>query len=98
MEDVALRRELEEKKKLEGKWVEPKMTPKQKEAFAIQLDKEKLIRQRIQKIKTDLNPPLELLNSALKGQPKAFQSIVSNGSFLPLGIKMVFQTNSNFLN
>ena len=34
MEELELRKEIEAKRKREGKWVEPKLTPKQKEALA----------------------------------------------------------------
>lgn len=43
-EELALRRELEEKRRREGKIKEPEMTPKQKEAMRLQLEKEAAIR------------------------------------------------------
>lgn len=43
-EEIALRRELEEKKRREGKIKEPELTPKQKEAIRLQLEKEGVIR------------------------------------------------------
>jgi len=48
---MALRKELEEKRRKEGKSQEPKLTPKQKELLDQQLDKESLIRQRVSSIK-----------------------------------------------
>lgn len=43
-EELQLRRELEEKKRREGKGKEPELTPKQKEAVKLQLDKEAVVR------------------------------------------------------
>lgn len=43
-EELALRRELEEKKRKEGKIKQPELTPKQKEAMRLQLEKEGIIR------------------------------------------------------
>lgn len=43
-EELALRRELEEKRRREGKVKEPELTPKQKEALRQQLEKEAAIR------------------------------------------------------
>lgn len=44
---MALRRELEEKKRREGKLKEPELNPKQKEAMKAQLEKESTIRSRL---------------------------------------------------
>lgn len=43
-EELALRRELEEKRRKEGKVKEPELNAKQKEAMRIQLEKEAIIR------------------------------------------------------
>ncbi len=48
---MALRKELEEKRRREGKVQEPKLTPKQKELLDQQLEKESQIRQRVSSIK-----------------------------------------------
>ena len=79
---IALRRELEEKKKREGKWQEPKMTPKQKEAFNIQLEKETIIKNRLKALSDQLEPYLILFKHSLQGQPKAFASIICKSKFL----------------
>ena len=63
MEEIALRREIEEKKKREGKWQEPKLTPKQKEAFSIQLEKESIIKNRLKDLNAQLMPYLILLKA-----------------------------------
>jgi len=44
MEEMQMRRELEEKKKKAGKWKEPELTPKQKELIRLQMEKESVIR------------------------------------------------------
>ena len=77
-----MRRELEEKKKREGKWQEPKMTPKQKEAFNIQLEKEAIIKNRLKALSDELEPYLILFKHSLQGQPKAFASIICKSKFL----------------
>ena len=79
---IALRRELEEKKKREGKWQEPKMTPKQKEAFNIQLEKEAIIKNRLKALSDQLEPYLILFKHSLQGQPKAFAPIICRSKFL----------------
>ena len=89
MEDIALRREIEEKKKREGKWQEPKLTPKQKEAMNAQLEKESLVRNRVTNTKAFLTPYVHLLRASVKGKPKAFSSIIANGEFLPSLNKML---------
>ena len=55
MEELALRKEIEENKRREGKLTEPKLTPKQKEILDAQLEKEKVVRQRVAKIKHDVD-------------------------------------------
>jgi hypothetical protein len=55
MEEMALRKELEEKKRREGKLAEPKLTPKQKEMLDAQLEKEKAVRQKVAKLKNDVD-------------------------------------------
>ena len=73
---------MEEKKKREGKWQEPKMTPKQKEAFNIQLEKEAIIKNRLKALSDQLEPYLILFKHSLQGQPKAFASIICKSKFL----------------
>ena len=71
MEDIALRREIEEKKKREGTWQEPKLTPKQKEAKTAQLEKESLVRNRVKNTNAFLTPRLILLQASIKGNLKS---------------------------
>ena len=89
MDDIALRKELEEKKKREGKWQEPKLTPKQKEAMAIQLEKESLVRNRVKNNKAFLTPYLYILQASVKGKTKAFSSVIASNDFLPTLNKML---------
>ena len=89
MEDIALRREIEEKKKREGKWQEPKLTPKQKEAMNVQLEKESLVRNHVRDTKAFLTPYLYILQACVKGKPKAFSSIIPSDDFLPALNKML---------
>ena len=77
MEEIALRKELEEKRRREGKVVQPKLTPKQKEMLNAQLEKEAKTRAEVKAIKDRVEPALLLLASAVKGSPKVFASLVS---------------------
>ncbi|RZF42330.1 hypothetical protein LSTR_LSTR016272 [Laodelphax striatellus] len=54
-EEMALRRELEEKKRRQGKIKDPELTPKQKEALRIQLEKEAAIRKRLTEVSLGLS-------------------------------------------
>ena len=89
MEEIALRKEIEAKKKREGKWEEPKLTPKQKEALNAQLEKESGIRAKLSEIKENLLPNLTLLYSSLKGCPKAFATLIPAPKFLPALYKVM---------
>ncbi len=83
MEEIALRKEIEEKRRREGKLQEPKLTPKQKEAMANQLAKESEIRSRLTSIDSNLRPKILALASCLRGRPVAFASVLADGKFLP---------------
>jgi hypothetical protein len=50
LEELQLRRELEEKRRKQGKLKEPQLTPKQKEAVRLQLEKESTIRARLTEV------------------------------------------------
>lgn len=50
LEELQLRREIEEKKRKEGKVVEPKFTPKQVEAIKNQTIKEQAIRSKLTEV------------------------------------------------
>lgn len=49
-EELALRQELEEKKRKQGKGKDPELTQKQKEALRQQLEKESVIRDRLTQV------------------------------------------------
>ena len=85
MEDIALRKELEEKKRREGKLVEPKLTQKQKEVLEAHLEKEAATRKRLKEAKEKVTPPLALLSAAVAECPKAFVVAVGGSPkpFLP---------------
>nr|BAN20950.1 translational activator gcn1 [Riptortus pedestris] len=68
-EEIALRKELEEKKRKEGKLSQPELTPKQKEAVKIQLEKERAIRERLKKDEERLNKAVQLLSCIIAGAP-----------------------------
>ena len=83
LEEIALRKELEKKR---GK---REMTPKQKEAFKAQLEKESVIRSRLTCSRQNLWPILNLLRSSIKGQPKAYASFIGQGKFLSVMFKVL---------
>ena len=77
MEELALRKEIEEKRKREGKHVEPKLTPKQKELLNVQLEKERKTRAHVASIVDAVRPALSLLSAAVAAKPQFFSSVVS---------------------
>ena len=85
MEEIALRKELEEKKRREGKLIEPKLTQKQKEVLQAHLEKEAATRKRLKEAKEKITPPLALLSAAVAECPKAFVIAVGGSPkpFLP---------------
>lgn len=50
LEELQLRRELEEKRRKQGKLKEPQLTPKQKETLRLQLQRESAIRARLTEV------------------------------------------------
>ena len=77
MEEIALRKEIEEKRRREGKTVEVKLTPKQKELVNAQLEKEDSIREEVKEIKEGLDPILDLTALAVEANPRAFSGFIS---------------------
>lgn len=82
MEEIALRKELEEKKRREGKLVEPKLSPKQQEILDAQLEKESQIRQKVRTLKLQLDKIILLITAAIQGCPKGFTRVVGEGQLL----------------
>ncbi|XP_014262100.1 eIF-2-alpha kinase activator GCN1 [Cimex lectularius] len=68
-EEIALRKELEDKKRKEGKLTEPELTPKQKEMVKIQLEKEAFIRNRLRLAEDKLVKAYNILLAACQGAP-----------------------------
>ncbi|XP_039292554.1 eIF-2-alpha kinase activator GCN1 [Nilaparvata lugens] len=66
-EEMALRRELEEKKRRQGKIKDPELTPKQKEALRIQMEKEAAIRKRLTELNSDVARSVSMLLAATDG-------------------------------
>ena len=77
MEELALRKEIEEKRRREGKHVEPKLTPKQKELLNVQLEKERKTRAHVAAIVEAVRPALTLLSAAVAAKPRLFSSVIS---------------------
>ncbi len=74
MEELQLRRELEEKRKREGKYKEPELNPKQKEAIRLQMEKEGAIRSKVSILNAAVQQACSMLRAALDSVP----SILSN--------------------
>ena len=72
------------------------MTPKQKEAFSVQLEKEAIIKNRLKALVDQLEPYLILFKHSLQGQPKAFASIICRPKFLSTLHKVDFKKTYMF--
>lgn len=70
LEEIQLRREIEEKKRKEGKWKPPQLTPKQQEAIKNQTDKEKAIKNKLNMLNDNLMESVSLIHGASSGNPK----------------------------
>ncbi|XP_067121067.1 stalled ribosome sensor GCN1 [Centruroides vittatus] len=71
LEELELRKELEEKKRAKGLLKEPELTKKQLEAKKIQLEKESIIRSRIKELDNQLKHAISLLHAAIEGKALA---------------------------
>lgn len=69
LEEIQLRREIEEKKRKEGKWKPPQLTPKQKDAIEKQTEKEKSIKLRLTTLNDNLTTLVSLIDGARNGNP-----------------------------
>ena len=85
MEEIALRKELEEKRKKEGKFKAPELSPKQKEAMKAQLEKEAVVRENVKNLVAGCRSALLLLEATLEGEPEVLATEFS--SLLPLFYK-----------
>ncbi|XP_037948421.1 eIF-2-alpha kinase activator GCN1 [Teleopsis dalmanni] len=70
LEELQLRREIEEKRKKEGKAKPSQLTPKQQEVIKIQTEKENLIKERLSILKNKLNTLITMLEAACLGGAK----------------------------
>lgn len=70
LEELQLRREIEEKRRKEGKAKPVQLTPKQKEAIKNQTDKENAIRTRLTSINGKLLKLISMIESVTKGNPE----------------------------
>ncbi|KYB24626.1 Translational activator GCN1-like Protein [Tribolium castaneum] len=69
LEELQLRREIEEKKKKDGKIKPPQYTPKQLEAIKNQKMKEQAIRSRLAMLNTSIINCVSMIRAAAKGNP-----------------------------
>lgn len=69
MEELQLIRELEEKRRREGKIKGPELTPKQKEAIRVQLEKESVVRNRVSALNVVVQQSCSMLKSAIENVP-----------------------------
>ncbi|CAH1119168.1 unnamed protein product [Phaedon cochleariae] len=68
-EELQLRRELEEKKRKEGKIKAPQYTPKQLEAIKNQKTKEQGIRNKLKELNTIIQNSISMIQAAARGNP-----------------------------
>jgi hypothetical protein len=89
LEELQLRREIEEKKRKEGKLKAPQLTPKQKEAIKNQTDKENAIRVKCKELNDNLVKVTSQIEGSIKGSSMQFSLYFS--SLLP-AILRVFKS------
>lgn len=70
LEELQLRREIEEKRRKEGKGKPPQLTPKQQEAIRNQTEKEKLIKNRLKALNNKLVSLVSIIEAVCVGNPK----------------------------
>ena len=90
LEELTLRREIEEKKRKEGKIKAPQLTPKQKEAIKNQTEKETAIRERLSGLNSNLLKVISQIEGAIKGNAKQLSLYFS--SLLPAILKVSFSS------
>lgn len=70
MEELQLRREIEEKRRKEGKAKPPQLTPKQQEVIKNQIEKENGIKKRVKLLDEKLSIQVSIIEAACAGNPK----------------------------
>jgi hypothetical protein len=78
MEELALRKEIEEKRRREGKSVPVKLTPKQKELIDTQLEKEDVVRKKVEALRQVIGPLMNVAKIALESNPGAFKKVLND--------------------
>lgn len=78
LEELQLRRELEEKKRKSGKLKEPELTPKQKEVIRVQMEKENLIRCKLKEIDGNLLVCASMIKAAANACPKKLSTFFND--------------------
>lgn len=73
LEEIQLRREIEEKKRKEGTWKPPQLTQKQQEAIRNQTEKERAIKERLYGLNTKILSIVSLVKGVLNGNPSQLQ-------------------------
>ena len=71
MEEEQLRKEIQKKKEKEGKVKAPELTPKQKEAMRVQLEKEAEVREKLTNLLASASPVLLLLGAIAESRPSS---------------------------
>lgn len=87
LEELQLRREIEEQKRKEGKLKPPQLTPKQKEAIKNQTEKENAIRLKCKGLNDDLLNVISQIEGSISGNSKHFSLWFS--SLLPAVLRVV---------
>lgn len=78
LEELQLRREIEEKKRREGKWKPPQLTPKQKEIIKAQTDKENAIKAKLKALNEKIKVAVSQLHGIARGNGKQLSLYYSN--------------------
>lgn len=73
LEEIQLRREIEEKKRKDGTWKPPQLTPKQQDAIKNQTEKENAIKRHLTELNNTLNALVSLIQAALSGNATQLQ-------------------------
>lgn len=73
LEEIQLRREIEEKKRKDGTWKPPQLTQKQQEAIKNQTEKERAIKERLNGLNTKILSIVSLIKGVLNGNPSQLQ-------------------------
>lgn len=73
LEEIQLRREIEEKKRKDGTWKPPQLSQKQQEAIKNQTEKERAIKERLTDLNRKILSIVSLIKGVLNGNPSQLQ-------------------------